>query len=72
MIRKTSYKEDIYLFILCIFRGVKPESFADCSGDELPYGWEQSYSERVGIYFINHIKGMILIQNQIYVEIFVS
>lgn len=32
----------------------KPHTFEDCVGEELPYGWEQSIDDEVGIYFINH------------------
>jgi hypothetical protein len=28
----------------------------DCSGDELPYGWEVAYAPRVGKYYIDHIR----------------
>lgn len=38
----------------CIFRFTKPQSFADCVGDELPYGWEEQYDPEIGIYYINH------------------
>ncbi|XP_076316254.1 protein kibra-like isoform X2 [Tachypleus tridentatus] len=29
--------------------------FADCSGEELPYGWEQCYDPVVGYFYVNHI-----------------
>uniref|UniRef100_A0A182WYW6 Protein kibra n=1 Tax=Anopheles quadriannulatus TaxID=34691 RepID=A0A182WYW6_ANOQN len=32
----------------------KPESFADCIGNELPFGWEESYDPQIGTYYINH------------------
>ncbi|CAH1778285.1 unnamed protein product [Owenia fusiformis] len=33
----------------------KPKTFADCEGDELPYGWEEMYDPRLGIYYYtNH------------------
>ncbi|XP_067663170.1 protein WWC2-like isoform X2 [Haliotis asinina] len=37
-------------------RYTKPQTFADCVGDELPIGWEESYDPNVGIYYINHIN----------------
>ena len=40
-----------------IFRETKPQTFADCVGNELPYGWEQSFDANVGVYYINHITG---------------
>jgi len=30
-------------------------SFADCIGDELPYGWEMAFDSKVGVYYIDHI-----------------
>lgn len=39
---------------LFILRLIKPESFADCIGNELPLGWEEVYDINVGHYFINH------------------
>uniref|UniRef100_A0A182P7M3 Protein kibra n=1 Tax=Anopheles epiroticus TaxID=199890 RepID=A0A182P7M3_9DIPT len=32
----------------------KPETFADCIGNELPFGWEESYDPQIGTYYINH------------------
>lgn len=40
------------LFLL--HRFTKPQSFADCVGDELPVGWEESYDQIIGRYYINH------------------
>ncbi|CAL1530897.1 unnamed protein product [Lymnaea stagnalis] len=37
-------------------RFTKPQSFADCVGDELPLGWEEAYDPNVGVYYINHIN----------------
>ncbi|MFT7819382.1 protein WWC2 isoform X2 [Arapaima gigas] len=34
----------------------KPLSFADCVGDELPWGWEAAYDPQIGIYYIDHIN----------------
>uniref|UniRef100_A0A182ILW0 Protein kibra n=1 Tax=Anopheles atroparvus TaxID=41427 RepID=A0A182ILW0_ANOAO len=31
-----------------------PETFADCIGNELPFGWEESYDSQIGTYYINH------------------
>ena len=38
-----------------IFRLTKPLSFADCIGDELPYGWEMAFDSKFGVYYIDHI-----------------
>ncbi|ESO90609.1 hypothetical protein LOTGIDRAFT_123009 [Lottia gigantea] len=41
----------------CIFFSLtKPQSFADCVGDELPVGWEETYDPSIGVYYINHIQ----------------
>jgi len=32
----------------------KPQSFADCVGDELPVGWEQVLDYSRGVYYVNH------------------
>ncbi|MBN3281598.1 WWC2 protein, partial [Polyodon spathula] len=32
----------------------KPLSFADCVGDELPWGWEAAYDPQIGIYYMDH------------------
>ena len=45
-----------------VFRYTKPQSFADCNGSELPYGWEQTYHPSVGTYFINHITGKMQLE----------
>ncbi|XP_015479918.1 protein WWC2 isoform X3 [Parus major] len=34
----------------------KPLSFADCVGDELPWGWEATYDPQIGVYYIDHIN----------------
>uniref|UniRef100_A0A915L630 WW domain-containing protein n=1 Tax=Romanomermis culicivorax TaxID=13658 RepID=A0A915L630_ROMCU len=36
----------------------KPQTFADCIGDELPYGWEISHDPSIGKYFIDHNSGV--------------
>lgn len=33
---------------------MKPKSFADCIGNELPLGWEEAYDASIGHYYINH------------------
>lgn len=50
--RETSYI--IELFPCC--RLTKPLSFADCVGDELPWGWEAAYDPQIGVYYIDHIN----------------
>lgn len=35
-------------------RNTKPQTFADCVGDELPYGWEKVTNNTDNQYFINH------------------
>lgn len=37
-------------------RYTKPQSFADCIGNELPHGWEEAYDPQIGPYYINHNK----------------
>lgn len=39
---------------LLSLRYTKPQTFADCVGDELPLGWEESYDQIIGRYYINH------------------
>ncbi|KAF5304566.1 hypothetical protein FQA39_LY09617 [Lamprigera yunnana] len=36
-------------------RFTKPQTFADCVGNELPIGWEEAYDGQIGPYFINHM-----------------
>lgn len=40
--------------IFTFLRYTKPESFADCIGNELPVGWEESYDSQIGLFYINH------------------
>lgn len=40
--------------MLCYYRYTKPQTFADCVGDELPLGWEESCDQIIGRYYINH------------------
>lgn len=37
-------------------RYTKPQSFADCIGNELPLGWEEAYDPQIGPYYINHVN----------------
>lgn len=36
-------------------RFTKPQTFADCRGNELPLGWEEAYDKQIGPYYINHM-----------------
>lgn len=38
------------------FRYTKPQTFADCIGNELPLGWEEAYDPQIGPYYINHVN----------------
>lgn len=38
------------------YRLTKPLSFADCVGDELPWGWEAGFDPQIGVYYIDHIN----------------
>lgn len=40
----------------CCCRYTKPQSFADCTGNELPLGWEEAFDPQVGPYYINHVN----------------
>jgi len=48
------------LFSVYIFRLFKPASFADCLGDELPFGWDVAYDPQVGTYYVNHVTSEML------------
>ncbi|XP_021928968.1 protein kibra isoform X2 [Zootermopsis nevadensis] len=37
-------------------RFTKPQTFADCIGNELPLGWEEAYDPQIGSYYINHVN----------------
>ncbi|CAH2230576.1 jg25034 [Pararge aegeria aegeria] len=37
-------------------RYTKPQTFADCIGNELPLGWEEAYDPQIGPYYINHVN----------------
>ena len=43
-------------FVLVCCRLTKPLSFADCVGDELPWGWEAGFDPQIGVYYIDHIN----------------
>jgi hypothetical protein len=38
------------------YRFTKPQTFADCIGNELPLGWEEAYDPQIGCYYINHVN----------------
>jgi hypothetical protein len=44
------------IFCSPCFSLTKPQSFADCVGDELPLGWEQVIDYSRGVYYINHVE----------------
>jgi len=47
-----------FSFHCCRF--TKPQTFADCIGNELPLGWEEAYDKHVGAYYINHVNRKFL------------
>lgn len=49
-------RKAIPLTCFFVFRLTKPLSFADCVGDELPWGWEAAYDPQIGVYYIDHIN----------------
>ncbi|KPI98229.1 Protein kibra [Papilio xuthus] len=44
-------------------RYTKPQSFADCIGNELPLGWEEAYDPQIGPYYINHLNQVTQIED---------
>lgn len=48
------FKDPTYTLSLCSL--TKPQSFADCVGDELPVGWEQVLDYNRGVYYVNHME----------------
>lgn len=50
----------LHSFLFCRFRFTKPQTFADCIGNELPLGWEEAYDKHVGAYYINHVNRKFL------------
>lgn len=49
-----------HAFILVRCRLTKPLSFADCVGDELPWGWEAGFDPQIGVYYIDHVNSKFL------------
>ena len=49
------------------FSYTKAQTFADCVGHELPYGWEECYHPQIGIYYINHINSEFLVLHPSYI-----
>ena len=48
------------IFTFCVFFSLtKPQSFADCVGDELPVGWEQVLDYNRGVYYVNHVESKL-------------
>ncbi|XP_057670637.1 protein kibra isoform X1 [Diorhabda carinulata] len=37
-------------------RYTKPQTFADCIGNELPLGWEEAFDGHIGHYYIDHVN----------------
>ncbi|CAH1235969.1 unnamed protein product [Diabrotica balteata] len=37
-------------------RYTKPQTFADCIGNELPLGWEEAFDGHIGRYYIDHVN----------------
>lgn len=48
----------LMLLFFCL-RLIKPQTFADCVGNELPLGWEEAYDSQVGPFYTNHISRKI-------------
>lgn len=48
-------KNHLCIFLVC-YRLTKPLSFADCVGDELPWGWEAGFDPQIGVYYIDHVN----------------
>lgn len=44
-------------------RYTKPQTFADCIGNELPLGWEEAYDGQIGPYYINHVNRKLRLFN---------
>jgi hypothetical protein len=45
-----------YMCLCMAYRFTKPQTFADCIGNELPLGWEEAYDPQIGSYYINHVN----------------
>lgn len=50
----------LFFFLFVCYRFTKPQTFADCIGNELPLGWEEAYDKHVGAYYINHVNRKFL------------
>lgn len=50
----TEKNHSVFNLVCC--RLTKPLSFADCVGDELPWGWEAGFDPQIGVYYIDHIN----------------
>lgn len=48
------YKTNASSSLSFLARLTKPETFADCVGNELPFGWEEVYDPQIGTYYVNH------------------
>jgi len=53
-------RRNVDVFCVCIFRSFKPATFADCLGDELPFGWEVAYDPHIGTYYVNHLTSELI------------
>lgn len=50
------WEDSTRAFLLACYRLTKPLSFADCVGDELPWGWEAGFDPQIGVYYIDHVN----------------
>ena len=57
--RQTQFLHSIF------FSLTKPQSFADCVGDELPVGWEQVLDYNRGVYYVNHVESKLTKQKSL-------
>lgn len=61
--KKSTFKCKLKFFFCFNCRFTKPQTFADCIGNELPLGWEEAYDKHVGAYYINHVNREYHIKN---------
>ncbi|EFN90135.1 Protein WWC2 [Harpegnathos saltator] len=54
--KSIGYRSSVVLIKENTRRFTKPQTFADCIGNELPLGWEEAYDKHVGAYYINHVN----------------
>lgn len=54
--------------ILIIFSYTKAQTFADCIGHELPYGWEECFDGQIGVYYVDHINSEYILQFYLLLE----